>query len=443
MIRRSASCSIIRIGLCSLWMAEPKIRRKDSLAFLGEFFSILKDEQFSSVKLSQTKFAVAAPPILATLLLGACASMAPPLPPTLDLPMPPTALRAVRKGDMVILTWTVPDKTTDKQKIRSAAAPTSKAQIGATQICRGSEALLTQCGTPVGQAAPPKVNPKSAAQANQEESAAKKTLGSKSNEKKITTSYTDSLPNGLESDNPTAVVTYAVEVLNADGRGAGLSNQVHVPTIRTLPPPSEFAVKVTKEGVVLNWQGEHDSVSSDSTSSNESLRHIYRAFRRQEGSERENVVGDAPSGTHTLTDSAFEWEKTYFYRIETVTLITEPDKTELQIEGADSPEVKVFADDTFPPAVPTGLQAVSSGPGQQPFIDLVWAPVTDLDLNGYNVYRRQDGSAWAKVNSELVKTPSYRDTNVATGKNYIYAVSAIDVRGNESARSDEANERVP
>jgi fibronectin type 3 domain-containing protein len=114
-----------------------------------------------------------------------------------------------------------------------------------------------------------------------------------------------------------------------------------------------------------------------------------------------------------------------------------------EIQGDDSPPVKVFTNDTFPPAVPTGLQAVFSGPGQPPFIDLVWAPDTDADLAGYNVYRREQGSQPTKANPELVKSPAFRDTNVAPGKTYFYIVSAVDLRGNESAHSEEASETVP
>jgi fibronectin type 3 domain-containing protein len=105
--------------------------------------------------------------------------------------------------------------------------------------------------------------------------------------------------------------------------------------------------------------------------------------------------------------------------------------------------VKVWAHDVFPPAVPTGLQAVYSGPGQEVFIDLIWAPVADADLAGYNVYRREDGGVPVKVNSELVKTPAYRDSAVAAGKTYFYSVTAVDRQGNESARSEETSERVP
>jgi len=48
-----------------------------------------------------------------------------------------------------------------------------------------------------------------------------------------------------------------------------------------------------------------------------------------------------------------------------------------------------------------------------------------------------------KINSELIKTPSLRDTDVKPGTNYFYAVSAVDLRANESERSKEASESVP
>ena len=48
-----------------------------------------------------------------------------------------------------------------------------------------------------------------------------------------------------------------------------------------------------------------------------------------------------------------------------------------------------------------------------------------------------------KLNSELVKSPSYRDSAAGSGKTYTYSVSAVDVRGNESQRSEETSESVP
>jgi len=101
------------------------------------------------------------------------------------------------------------------------------------------------------------------------------------------------------------------------------------------------------------------------------------------------------------------------------------------------------AHDVFPPATPSGLQAVFSGPGQEPFIDLIWAPNAEPDLAGYNVYRHAPGTEPVKINSELVKAPAFRDSGVVAGSQYSYSVSALDVRGNESPHSEEADEVGP
>jgi len=282
---------------------------------------------------------------------------------------------------------------------------------------------LTQCGVPVGEAA-----------------AQKNSSPAQPSKQKVANSYADSLPGQLESDNSSDFITYAVEVLNANGRGAGLSNQVRVSLGRTLPAPQDFAARVTSQGVVLTWTS--DLLPADSA---KPVRWVYRVYRRPEGSSQQILAGEVPAGRErdvTLTDANIEWEKSFEYHAETVTVMAQEKPPELQIEGEDTPEVKVFTNDVFPPAVPSGLQAVYSGPGQKIFIDLVWAPVTDVDLDGYNIYRHEEGMAAVKV-TELVKTPAYRDANVSSGKHYFYSVSAVDVRGNESARSEEAGESVP
>jgi hypothetical protein len=351
-------------------------------------------------------------------ILTACASLGPPQPPSLELPKPPTDLRAARKGDHVILTWTVPTLTTDRKTIRS---------MGPTRICRGS-GELKQCGTPVGQTNTPISPPTPPGARKQKQSAA----------------YTDTIPSDLLTTSFSAKVTYAVEVLNHDARGAGISNQVQVALIRTQPPPQELRAQVTGQGVVLTWTS-HMPPNASSV-----VRYFYRAYRRLEGSQPSTLVGEVPAAgesNFTLTDSAIEWEKTYEYRVETVTAIAVEGKPavrdEVQVEGDDTAEIKVFTHDIFPPAVPFGLQAVFSGPGQQPFVDLVWAPVPDLDLDGYNIYRREEGLPAVKLNAQPVRTPAYRDDHVAPGKNYLYSVSAVDVRGNESARSEETAEASP
>ncbi|MGA8762144.1 MAG: hypothetical protein WB562_04565, partial [Candidatus Sulfotelmatobacter sp.] len=307
--------------------------------------------------------------LAASVAMVGCAAIGPPEPPSLELPKPPSDLHAKRKGNKITLTWTIPPRTTDRQSVR---------YLGKTRICRGVELTLATCGVPVSEVAPPP-----------DFATAKDTTG-----KKMAASYVGSLPSGLQLDpmqsNPFATVTYAVEVLNLDGRGAGLSNQVHVSLVETLPPPADFAAHLTGQGVVLSWTGELSSATNL-----QAVHSKYQVFRRQEGS-RQTLLGEVEAGgvrELSLTDQSLEWEKTYYYHADTLTLIKQPGKPDVSIEGDDTPEVKIFAHDVFPPAVPAGLQAVFSGPGQQAFIDLIWFPVTDSDLAGYNVYRHAEGEA--------------------------------------------------
>jgi hypothetical protein len=355
------------------------------------------------------------------LLFAACATIGPPLPPSLELPKAPSDLRAARKADKVVLSWTAPRVTTDRQTIRHP---------GGTRICKGLESVLTGCGTPVAEAAPVPVLEGSG------KSSAKKS------EKRVQATpatYIDMLPRQLQSDNPVGFVTYAVEALNKNGRSAGLSNQVQVPLAETLPPPRDFSAKVTGQGTVLTGTG-------NTFSPQPMVRYVYRIYRRPEGSPQQILVGQVPDtgeAAFMFTDPSIEWEKNYEYHANIATVIARPGQPEAQVEGEDTPEVKVFTHDIYPPAVPSGLQAVFSGPGQSQFIDLIWAPVTDLDFAGYNVYRHEAGTSPEKLNAEPLKTPTYRDAAVDSGKTYSYSVSSIDGRGNESARSEEASERVP
>jgi hypothetical protein len=361
--------------------------------------------------------------LLALICLSGCASIGPPEAPSLELPKPPTDLHAARKGNKVTLTWTIPERTTDRQSVR---------YLGKTEICRSEAAALKQCGTPIGEAKPP---------ADFERT-------KKSSGKKVSATFTDNLPSAVEQAHPTGFASYAVEVLNTAGRGAGISNQVRVPLLPTLLSFDDFAVHPVAQGLMISWQCPSTAEGLTGT------KYLFRVYRRLEASSNWTKVADVgatrcvdgASGQEDATsflDQTFEWEETYLYRGTVVSVLELAGKPTVEVEGDDTPEVKVFAHDVFPPAVPSGVQAVFSGPGQQNFIDLIWTPVSDTDLEGYNIYRHETGAAPAKLNAEPVKTPAFRDTQVESGKTYFYAVSAVDQRGNESARSEETSESVP
>jgi hypothetical protein len=288
---------------------------------------------------------------------------------------------------------------------------------------------MSECTNPVGEVSAPQLPTPSSRQTK-----TAKPVGN------IQAHYTDNLPPTLVVANPGAKIFYAISVPNKNGRSAGISNTVHVPAVPAPPLPSDFRAQVTAEGVILTWAAMPPAAELPE------LRYTYRVYRRLEDGNTDAVAGelalDASSATQ-LVDHTFEWEKTYLYRATIVTLIHEEGKPSTQFEGDDTPAAKVFAHDVFPPAVPSGLQAVFSGAGQQPFIDLIWAPGTEADLAGYNVFRGVEDAAPVKINAELVKVPAFRDMNVTPGKKYFYSVSAADVRGNESGRSQQASEAVP
>lgn len=372
-------------------------------------------------------------PTALCLLLASCAQTGPPLPPSLELPKPPTDLHASRKGNRVTLSWSEPTLTTDRQSVR---------YLGPTLVCRRlesnpSQTEMTECGTPAALLPPPSPPP-------QKRGSRRPAAPKSDSPRPAPQTYADTLPAAVQTQDPSAELTYAVEVLNRSARGAGVSNRVHVSAILTLPPPSNLAAELTDDGVVLTW------TSAGVSEGTPGVQLRYRIYRRDESSGKDALAGEVPvpsteSATH-FTDASFEWEKTYLYRITAVSIIKRPD-SEVQVEGDDTAPVLVIAHDVFPPAVPAGVQAIYSGEGQKPFIDLIWAPVTNVDLAGYNVYRAETNGAAVqgavKLNSELVKSPSYRDNAVASGKTYTYSVSAVDVRGNESQRSEQTSESVP
>jgi len=369
-------------------------------------------------------------PTALCLLMAGCAQVGPPVPPSLELPKPPIDLRANRKGSQVTLTWSQPTLTTDRLGVR---------YLGPTLVCRNLKSALAACGSPAAiLPAPANVPP------------ARKKSSRQKSPPPIPQTYTDTLPSDWQQQDPSVDVIYAVQVLNRNSRGAALSNLVRVPAILTLPPPEDSSADLSGDGVALTWTsaGEPQNIS-DNSSTKSSLQFRYRIYRRDESSGKDAIAGEVPvrdAGPAHFTDSSFEWEKTYLYRLTAISIVTRSEG-EVQVEGDDSSPVRVVAHDIFPPAVPAGLQAAYSGEGQKPFIDLIWAPVTNTDLAGYNVYRSEAngavGEPMVKLNSDLIKSPSYRDLALANGKTYTYSVTSVDVRGNESQKSDPTSESVP
>jgi fibronectin type 3 domain-containing protein len=101
--------------------------------------------------------------------------------------------------------------------------------------------------------------------------------------------------------------------------------------------------------------------------------------------------------------------------------------------------VEVAPRDVFPPAAPAGLTGLYTSNA----VELLWSPNTEPDLAGYNIYRGGAGEQPAKLNSALLPSPLYHDTSIAAGRRYTYHVTAVDLKGNESAPSQDVSVDVP
>jgi len=351
------------------------------------------------------------------LCLAACGTPGAPRPPSLDLPKPVTDLSATRVGDKVTLRWTVPIETTDGTAIRHP---------GKTRICRdlvqpSSTSCTLVAELPPGAAAGTSRTP-------------------------VTRTYVDQLPTSLQTEHATGFAQYAVVALNDRGKSAEVTNRVEVPLAPTVPPPGDIEGHVTASKVEV--KGSIRNLWAALSATRVPLRDVqFHIYRRDTGAIPEVDLGVCAefvfqSAGINCEDNHFEWEHRYVYRIAAITTVTAGGER-IEVQGEPSEPIEVFTHDVFPPAAPTAIQAVASGVGQTPFVDLSWIANTESDLAGYNVYRHEEGQAAIKINTELVKAPAFRDSTVTSGHKYLYAVTAVDLRGNESSHSAEAAESVP
>lgn len=349
-------------------------------------------------------------------LLTGCGTPGAPQPPSLNLPERVTDLSATRVGNKVSLTWTMPRRNTDKLVL--------KGDID-VRVCRaeGESADGKTCAT-----------------------AGRLQLAPASDGK-----YSESLTAGLSSGAPRALI-YFVELKNARGRSAGLSNGATVLAGDAPPPVTGFAADVRNEGVVLRWNAADAGASivlhrtlltpaaartrsGPLPASPEPIEQNFFVEAKQEGAPEQAL------------DKSIVFGNSYEYRAQRVIRMKAGGDV-LEIKGESSLPIRVDAADVFPPAVPEGLAAVATaadpGSGTPASIDLSWQPNTEADLAGYEVYRRDDQGGWEKISGDQpVIGPGFHDAHVVAGHKYRYAVSAIDKAGHESGRSTEASETVP
>jgi hypothetical protein len=365
-----------------------------------------------------------------------CGTPGTPLPPSLKLPDPVTNLAAVRTGNQVALTWTMPRKNTDKLLIKGNVP---------VRICRKERS---------GVCLPVPANLSFAPNAK--------------------AAFTDTLPPDLAAGAPRPL-TYFVELNSPHGRSAGPSNAAHVLAGQAPDPVAGLSAQLRKDGVVLRWTWDESPAQQGQSPAQQNVIRLHRKLltpapnaaaaspSSQSSSQKgllapakepieQTLLVEAPAQFGPTPDRVLDktilFGRTYEYRAQRVARIAVDGQT-VELAGPLSDPIRVEAIDTFPPAVPSGLAAVATAADSAagPSIDLSWLPVAEADLAGYAVYRREasaPGDTWQRISpAPPVIGPAFHDPNVQPGHTYRYAVAAIDQLGHESAHSLEAEETVP
>jgi hypothetical protein len=364
-------------------------------------------------KLAWTALPIA---FVAAVFFAGCGTPGAPLPPSLKLPDPVTDLVATRVGNQVSLAFTLPKKNTDKLLLKGNLP---------VRICRKLEAETCD-DVPNSLQLPP---------------------GAKA-------AFTETLPPALASGSPRPL-TYFVELKNFRGRSAGLSNAGVVLAGQAPAPVAGLSASVRKQGVVLRWNPDSETTALRLhrkllTPQPESKPQAQSGLLAPapEPLEQNLLVEQAGAGLDRALDKDIRFGQVYEYRAQRVARVTAGGKP-LELLGELSAPVRVEVLDIFPPDVPTGLAAVATAAqaSAQASIDLSWQPVTDADLAGYIVYRREAGEpnqSWQRISPpEPLVGPAFHDAGVQPGHTYHYSVASVSQSGHQSERSAETEETVP
>lgn len=109
---------------------------------------------------------------------------------------------------------------------------------------------------------------------------------------------------------------------------------------------------------------------------------------------------------------------------------------EYGFESSPSEERTFVVGDISPPGPPVILSAGATASE----IELAWTESTADDLLGYHVYRRA-GQDWIRLTQQPLTEIAFTDAGLTNGT-YIYMVTALDLKGNESSPSNEASATV-
>ncbi len=365
-------------------------------------------------------------PILAllalALLTGACGKKLAPEPPLEVLPARVETIRLTQEGSDVVLRFPYPSRTTAGEPLTDLTRVTVY-----RQLALAPSAAMAPPTSPADAAAKERdeADFRRNAQRVRELSRADMDGATYGGELVIRDSL---LPLYAEKRLGKVSLRYGVTATRDRRRESAISPLVGI--VPKVPPkaPGSLQALVEERRVCLGWRA--PKALLDGTAAGTLAFAIYRREEREEEyGEPLKVV----TGAESFADEAVVPETRYAYTVRAA-----PSPSAPLVQGPPADEIVVDTRDVFPPPRPEGLQVLVEATGTR----LVWSPVLSPDLLGYAIYREEPDGRLRLLARGLTETtyfdqspPRREPTAAPSGRSAGYAVSAVDRKGNESART--------
>lgn len=220
-----------------------------------------------------------------------------------------------------------------------------------------------------------------------------------------------------------SVFSGCLRVRDSRGRKSSFSQPVTIMPVEVPDPPRNLSFTMKEEGVWLKWEPGDEALASGK----ESAATGFLVYRK-EGSSGWRRLTESPVEAITYEDKTTILNRVYSYQVTAVRVV---DSILRESEG--SATLEVAFKDVFPPPPPAGVAVVIG----ESAVVLSWEPSPAADLAGYRLWRKSEAEAAYQLLTPLpILMTSYEDTQVAKGKSYRYAITAVDQEGNESRRTE-------
>lgn len=225
---------------------------------------------------------------------------------------------------------------------------------------------------------------------------------------------------------------YIVEGVPKNGKGAMPSARLEVPLLQAPGAPRAGAPSASETAVTIAWQ----PPPSTTDELPGVLYNVYSApadgAAAAPSTTAPTPLNDSPIAESTFTHAGAEPGKPQCFVVRSVVTVGTT-----AIESGPSDPMCITPKDTFAPAAPKGLAAVSSAG----VINLIWDPNTEPDLAGYLILRGEaPGDTLQPLVPEPIRETRYADRTVTAGARYVYQIVAVDKAGNRSPASNRVEE---